>query len=69
MKYRFSEQYNSYITDNENLKYYKIKYASNFGEFENYAQKFNEIESYRDNGIIGGNIRASKPKIPDYPMF
>ena len=66
---RFAEYYNSYTTDKDNFRYYKLKYAYNFGEFERNAFKFQEIEDYKNNGNFGSHFKKYDRRIPDYPVL
>ena len=66
---RFAEYYNTYTTNSDNFQYYKLKYASNFGEFERYAHRFHDIEAYKNFGLSGSNYRKYQKKTPDWPMI
>jgi hypothetical protein len=67
--FRFAEHYNTYISDKENFQYFKLKYAANFGDFENHAFRHHDIEVSKDFGILGSNYRRYRSKTSDYPMI
>jgi hypothetical protein len=53
---RFAEQYNRYISDKDNLAYYKLKYASQSGkkDTEREAFEYYENEQIKHNGSLSG---------------
>ncbi len=53
---RFAEQYNRYISDKDNLAYYKLKYASQAGkrDAEREAFEYYENEQIKHNGSLNG---------------
>ena len=55
--------------NNEYLHYYKLKYASNFGNFEKYAFKYHDIDYSKDKGVMSTVYRKHEPKMSDYPMI
>jgi hypothetical protein len=50
---RFAEGYSRWISDNENLRYYKLKYAAQLGEdMERLAFNYLEKEEIRKHGVL-----------------
>jgi hypothetical protein len=60
---KFAESYNRYISDKDNLAYYKLKAASEIGkqEIEREAFEFYENEQIRHNGKLNGLVN----KVPE----
>jgi hypothetical protein len=53
---RFAEQYNRYLSDKDNLAYYKLKHASQIGknDAERGAFEYYENEQINNNGPMSG---------------
>ena len=61
---RFAESYSRWTLDQENLKYYKLKYAAQMGEdVDRLAFAYNEQENIRKNGVLNGFIAKHKTQI------
>jgi hypothetical protein len=58
---RFAEEYTRYVSDKENLTYYKLKYASQIGnsEIEKAAMNYYENEQIKKNGSLYGLINRN----------
>jgi hypothetical protein len=58
---RFAEAYSKWTSDQENLQYYKLKYASQLGEdVERLAFNYHQQQQVRKNGILDGTINKSQ---------
>ena len=60
---RFAESYNRYVSDKDNLAYYKLKYAAQAGkrDAERKAFEYYESEQIKHNGSLNGLIN----KVPE----
>ncbi len=67
---RFAEQYNRWVSDLDNLKYYKLKHAAQLGEdAERLAFNYYQNENIKKVGILYGatgkttSILSERPQI------
>lgn len=59
------------ITDNENLTYYKLKYAAQIGgDIEKSVFDYHEKENYKRDGLMYGFYKPKgESKFSDYPQI
>ena len=67
---RFAETYSRWTLDKDNLKYYKLKYASQLGEdIERLAFNYNHLDNVNRQGILYGTFNKRVRYFPDKPII